>query len=249
MSLYGAFDVTNHFSELADPLIGTQQGTLSSAVRIARCLENLGLAAIDDTGELTLTAVQSVTATSDDHLLLNTVADNKQIRINSRSYVQTSGGSLGFQSKPSQTVNTSGDITGGEISPRCQSGVTAGQIKGLHVDIDLKGTAAGTIGVARVLELEAVADVSGGRTITGDLTIIKTRMFCPASGGVSGDTTVIAVPAPETGSVPYDAFAKFDAVAGLAANHASSGVALPADVGWVRVKVGATFYKLPLYND
>lgn len=201
------------------------------------------LTALGITGTLGLT----VPATS--HMTLNTTSDNRQVRINSRSFVQTSGGSIAFQAKPSQTVNTTGDVIGGEISPRCQSGVEAGQIKGLHVDTDLKGTAAGTIGTLSVLELEAVADVSGGRTITNDLSLIKCRLFCPASGGVSGDAVVLNVPVPETGSVPYDAFAKFGAVAGLAAIHGGAGAALPADVGWVRIKIGSTFYKLPAYND
>ena len=141
-----------------------------------------------------------------DHLVLNTLSDNRQVRINNRSYTQTSGDSLGFQSKPSQTVNSSGSVQGGQISPRLQSGITlTGSIIGLHVDFDLKGTAAGTIGGdVRVLELEMIADVGGGRTIDGDATAIRVRSFMPASGGVTGTKSVMKIETVEPGGVLYD---------------------------------------------
>lgn len=204
------------------------------------------------TGDLTVTDDINVTdniVCPADNLNIDTTLDDKTVRLNSRSFVAASGNFIGFQSKPSATVTGTATVTGAEISPRAQSGVAVDQIKGAHIDFDLKGTAAGTVGTATVLELEAIADESGGRTITNDLAFIKTRLYTPASGGVSGDTVVMSVSAPESGSVPFDAFAKLADVDGLADIHGGSGVALPADVGYIRVKVGSTFYKIALYND
>lgn len=45
MSLYGAFDVTKHLSELGDPL-DTQEGVLSPSTRKQRILTNLGITAL-----------------------------------------------------------------------------------------------------------------------------------------------------------------------------------------------------------
>src|SRR3990172_1086755 len=118
------------------------------------------------------------------NLDLETASDNKPVRINSRNYT-TSGNNIGFQSKPAQNVNGA-DIVGGEISPRLNSGFTlSGTIKGLHTDVYLKGTAAGTVsGDVRAHEVELVTDDAAIRTVSGDVTGI--RMRAAFSGTITG---------------------------------------------------------------
>lgn len=182
-----------------------------------------------------------------DHLLLRTLDDDRTVRINSRNFA-TSGNSIGFQSKPSQTVNGA-DIKGGEISPRVQSGITlSGSIVGLHVDFDLKGTAAGTIsGDVRVLELEMIADVSGGRTITGDATAIRVRSFMPASGGVSGTKSVMKIETVEPGGVLYDGILDLKSTVADLYNDTDSGGGGALD-GFIKVIVNDNARYIRLYD-
>lgn len=182
------------------------------------------------------------------HFIINTESDNRTVKINSRNFTQTSGDSIGFQTKPSQTVSSSGSVQGGQISPRLQSGITlTGSIVGLHVDFDLKGTASGTIGGdCRVLELEMIADVGGGRTIDGDVTAIRVRSFMPASGGVSGVMSAMKIEAPEPGGVIYDALLHMPAnVTGIWEDATASGSG--SHVGFIKVIVDGTSLYIRLH--
>ena len=194
-----------------------------------------------------LISLASLNAIASGHLALKTVDDNKTVKINSRNYT-SSGNGIGFQCKPSQTVNGA-DIKGGEISPRVQSGITlSGSIIGLHVDFDLKGTAAGTItGDCRVLELEMVADVSGGRTVTGDVTAIRVRSFMPASGGVGGIKSVIKIEKVETGGVAYDGILDLKGVESDLYNDTDSGGGGSLD-GFVKLQVNGNARYIRLYD-
>lgn len=178
------------------------------------------------------------------HLLLYTKTNGKQVRINNRDFDATSGSIIGFQSKPGSSADGTQTVTGGEISPRVNSGVDAGNVKGLHVDFFLKGTAAAAIsGMARVLELEAVADYGSITSIGGDVQFIRGRLCL--GGTCAGDVSFLRVEAAEE-SLKWDCFAKFDEESNLAAKTGSPA-SLPADTGYIRVKVGDTFYKIPLY--
>ena len=125
--------------------------------------------------EQTLTRI---TADPTNHLLINTVEDDRAVRINTRSYSTiTSGGtSLGFQSNPAQNVTTTGTIQGGEISPRINNGFTAANIIGLHVSPYLKGTTARTVsGDVRGQQIELITDDAGTNTISGDVVGLRFR--------------------------------------------------------------------------
>lgn len=176
---------------------------------------------------------------------INSTADNTQVRINSRSYTQASGNSIGFQSKPSQTVTTTGDVIGGEISPRLQAAIGTGQIKGLHVDIDLKGATGGNITDIKVLEVEMVSDASAGRTVSGDAMCMQFRNALQGVT-VTGDVGVFEVQANE--GVAWEVFGKFPDDSGIAATTGSPA-SLPANTGYIRVKVGSTLFKIPLYAN
>ena len=194
-----------------------------------------------------LAGMDKVRGRAEEHLKFETIDDDKTLRFNSRNYT-TSGNAIGFQCKPSQTVNGA-DIKGGEISPRVQSGKTlSGSRIGLHVDFDLKGTAAGTIsGDCRVLELEMVADVGGGRTITGDVTAIRVRSFMPASGGVSGIKSVLKIEKVETGGAAYDGILDLKGVEAGLYNDTDSAGGGSLD-GFIKVQVNGNARYIRLYD-
>src|SRR3990167_11286538 len=113
---------------------------------------------------------------------LKSADDTKPVTLNSRNYTQTSGSSIGFQSKPAQTVTTTGSVIGGEISPRVNNDIDVANVIGLHVDTYLKGTATKTVsGDVRGLQVELVTDDAGTNTVSGDVTAIRVRAAFSAS--------------------------------------------------------------------
>ena len=143
---------------------------------------------------------------SADHLALDTSVDSKQVHINSRNFVQTSGDSIGFQSKPAQAATSTGTVQGGQISPRVNDTFGLGTIIGLHVDSYLKGTTGNLSGDVRGLNLELVTDDAGARNITGNVSFIRMRGAFSA-GTVTGKISAIRIEKLETqtGSKQFDA--------------------------------------------
>lgn len=159
-------------SEAAITIIGL--ANQSEDLLIIKNSSNTELLSIGTTG-----AFQGV---SGQHLFLNTVSDDKQVRINSRNYAQASGSSIGFQSKPAQNATTTGSVIGGEISPRLNNTFNAANVIGLHVDAYLKGTAAKTIsGDVRGQQIELVTDDAGTNTVSGNVTGLRFRAAFSAS--------------------------------------------------------------------
>lgn len=179
------------------------------------------------------------------NITINSGVDSAQPRLNSRSFTQASGSSIGFQSKPSQTVDTTGDIIGCEISPRVQSGIDAGQLKGAHIDTDAKGTGARTVSWIKALELEFGSDPSSNMTVTNDAVAINVRNFLQGAT-VSGDVAVLRVQNHE--GVAFTCFAKFEGEnAGVEITAASASI--PANTGYLLIKVGSTLYRIPVYAN
>lgn len=136
-------------------------------------------------------------ATAND-LSLNTVSDDKTVKINSRNYTQASGSSIGFQVKPAQTVTSTGSVIGGEISPRVNDDIDIANVIGLHVDAYLKGTTAKTIsGDVRGLQVELVTDDAGTNTISGNVSAIRIRAAFSAST-LTGNMSAIRIEKAET---------------------------------------------------
>src|SRR3990167_11387932 len=88
---------------------------------------------------------ETIEGASGQNLLINTISDDKTVRINSRNYTQATGSSIGFQSKPAQNATSTGSVIGGEISPRINNTFTVANIIGLHVDAYVRGTTPRTI--------------------------------------------------------------------------------------------------------
>lgn len=117
-----------------------------------------------------------------DNLDINSVPDDKPVRINSRDYAQTSGTSIGFQCKPNQAV-TGAAVHGFEVQPRFADGIGGTDLVGGNISAILKGTTGNLSGAVHVLEIET--DFNGAasptRTITGEISMIRFSPDFPAS--------------------------------------------------------------------
>ena len=176
---------------------------------------------------------------------------DQPLRFNVRSdFNNTSGGTVGFQVKPGQNAVTTGDVVGGEISPRLQDGVSSASITGLHVDVDLKGTTAVTnSGNVRGLEIELVTSNSGTRTISGYVTGIRFRSVFSATA-ITGNFTAFRVEKPEaqTNSQTYDGlFALTSTIPGVWNDN--PGTELPGSIeGYIKIFVNGNVKYIALYT-
>jgi hypothetical protein len=177
---------------------------------------------------------------------INTEKDNNPVRINSRTYQQASGSSIAFQAKPSQAQTTTGSVSGGEISPRVQSGVAAAQIIGLHVDTDMKGTAGGNVsGDVKGMEIEMVSDAGSGRTIAGRVNGIRFRTNLDAV--VTGNVAPLRVPTGEAAGGQWDALADIDNVAAVFDDTDTNTAGTKR--GYLRVIVNGSSRFIRLYDS
>lgn len=170
---------------------------------------------------------------------------DQTLRFNVRSdYNNTTGDTIGFQVKPGQNAVSTGNVTGGEISPRLQDGVSSASITGLHVDVDLKGTTAVTnSGNVRGLEVELVTSNSGTRTISGYVAAMRFRTVFSATA-ITGNFTVFRIEKPEaqTNSQTYDAVFDFTSTIPLVWND-DPGTEPSTAAGYFAVIInGATRY-------
>ena len=194
----------------------------------------------------------SINARTAAHLVLTTDSDDRQIRINSRNFAQTSGSSIAFQAKPAQNVGSSGSVIGGEISPRVNSGVAlsgSGGIIGLHVDAYLKGTAAGTIGGdVRGLQVELVTDDAGTRTVSGNVTGLRFRAAFSATT-ITGKFVPIRIEKAEaqTNSKQWDAVLELPSTnAGIW--HDDPNTEPSTAAGYIKVLVNGNARYIQLYS-
>ena len=186
------------------------------------------------------------------NLDLNTTSDNKPTRINSRNFTQTSGNSIGFQSKPAQTVGSSGNVIGFEVSPRVNDTIAltgSGSVIGAHIDAYLKGTGAGTIaGDVRGLQIEMVTDDAGTRTISGNVSMLRFRAAFSATT-ITGKFVPIRIEKTETQTNSK----AFDAVLELTSNLAgvwkdAPGTEPTTADGYFKVLVNGNARYVQLYS-
>ena len=247
MSLFRGEEPILGSSEVVASFAGDDSLTITALAGQTGSLLNLKNSS--GTSIWTVSAAGAQVAASGQHLLLNTTSDDKQVRINSRSFTQATGDSIGFQSKPSQTVTTTGSVFGGQISPRLQSGVAAGNIIGLDVNSDLKGTAAGTVsGDVRALNLELVTDDSGTRTVSGNVNAIRIRSVFSATT-ISGKFVPIRIEKAEaqTNSKQYDAILELPSTVAGVWNDAPGTEPTTAD-GYIKVLVNGAARYIQLYS-
>lgn len=180
---------------------------------------------------------------------INGTLDTTPVRINSRNYTQVSGSSIGFQSKPAQTVTSTGSVIGGEISPRVNDDIDIANVIGLHVDSFLKGTTAKTIsGDVRGMQIEMVTDDAGTNTVSGNVSGLRFRTAFSATT-ITGDMEAIRIEFPEaqTNSQTYDQVLTLTGTVPLVWNNAPGTEPSTAD-GYIKVKVNGAVRYIQLYS-
>ena len=173
-------------------------------------------------------------------LELDTVDDGTPVRINSRSYTQTSGSSIGMQSKPSQTVTTTGDVIAAEFSPRYQDGIGGGGLVAVKGDPVLKGTTGNLSGNVVAFEANIDFGLSGTRTITGAVAALRTFLAVPSGFTYTGKKSVILVANPN--------IAQWDYVFDIESSNTAL-VEEGTNVTTITLRFGSTDYRLRAYTD
>ena len=181
-------------------------------------------------------------------LTFATTSDGRTITLNSRNYTQTSGSSIGFQSKPAQAATTTGSVIGAEISPRINNTFTTANIIGLHVDAYVRGTTARTIsGDVRGQQIELVTDDAATNTISGDVVGLRMRAAFSATT-VTGHMVPFKVEIAETqtNSQAWDALFKLTGTGDAWGTDTGSG---DTESGFIKVLLGSTAAYIVLYSD
>ncbi|KKN77075.1 hypothetical protein LCGC14_0364140 [marine sediment metagenome] len=119
------------------------------------------------------------------HLGLQVQSNDKQVRINHRSYDNATGDTIGYTSKPNQTVTTTGDVYGAQMQPRVQAAVGANRLVGYQAAPIIKGSSgvSGTItnGV-QCFRAELTDEAGAGKTFSDDLVGFDVRGIAMVSG-------------------------------------------------------------------
>ena len=188
----------------------------------------------------------------DAHLKLATATGTKNIRLNSVTWTDTSGNLIAIQSKPNANggAGSTADLKGAEISPRFASLTSGGSLIGMSVDPILKGStgADGDLsGAMRGIEVTLTDDNAGTRTITGLSAGIRIRQQLAGTKTFTGGLYALEVAA-AGGGLGWSGFMAIEVGGNLSAK-ATGANALPGTVGWIRVKIGDTHYKLAAYDD
>ncbi len=129
--------------------------------------------------------IDTLKGKSGSHLNLSVVDNDKQVRINHRSYTNATGDTIGYTSKPNQTVTTTGDVYGAQMQPRVAAAVGANRLVGYQSAPIIKGSAgvSGTVtnGV-QCFRAELTDELSAGKTFGDDLVGFDVRSIAMESG-------------------------------------------------------------------
>ena len=130
-------------------------------------------------------AIDTINGKRGSHFVINTISDNKQIRLNSRQYNNASGDSIGIQSKVDQRVTTTGVVRGFEMQPRVQAAVGCSRLVAFQGAPIIKGSSgvSGTVtnGV-QCFRAELTDELGAGKTFGGDLVGYDVRGVAMESG-------------------------------------------------------------------
>ena len=183
------------------------------------------------------------TAGSFDHTKFNSPADDKTIRLNSRDYTQTSGDSIGFQSKPRATGTGTSSVYGAQISPRFGSAVGGNSLVGVEASPILQGTTGDLTGDYRAFDA-ILEDGGAGRTITGVATALRVRSNLGST--VTGGAHILHV-LNEEGATAWTSFALFETGAAVAV--APGNTTALSNMGYILIQIGSTLYRIPVLEN
>lgn len=180
------------------------------------------------------------------HLELNTASDNKQVRLNARSYTQVTGDSIGFSAIPNQTVTTTGEVFGGQIKPRVATGISAATVNGLGIDSELKGPGAGALS-SDLRGVNLYMGATGSGTIGGNIVGIRARV---ESNIDPTGHIVLLLPVQHEGSQGWDGLIKFDAALGTHSMTTASDKDANTALGTIKVRLAdGSLAHIQLYAD
>ena len=177
------------------------------------------------------------------NLKLSTLVDTKPVLINSRDYTQTSGDSIGFQSKPSQTVTGTASVYGCQVSPRFQAAIAGGSLVGVQSAPVLKGDTGNLSGDVRGFEASIDLNNAGTntRTITGTVSALYAYLQSGSAMTYTGGISVIHVAAEDTKKWTH--LLKTATGVGFVNTTASVG----AQIGQLLVSIAGTTRAIPYY--
>jgi len=168
------------------------------------------------------------------HFALETLEDDKQVRLNCRNFAQTSGDSIGFQTRPRASVSGTQTVYGGQSGPGYLDGIAGNSLVGHLFDCILKGSSGNLSGDIRALQGQITDENVGGRTIGGVSSILD-AWHQLAAHTFTGGVYVINVRAPG-GATPWSGFAKLPDDGAIASDgEDKSGGTL----GWIKVMIGS----------
>lgn len=128
---------------------------------------------------------------AESHMHLDTEDDDKNVRINSRDYARTSGGSCACQSKPQITVGGDGvDVHAFEASPRFADEAGGRDCIGFKSNPILKGNTGTLTGALRCYEGKLETDLGNSR-VTAVMAVLEA--MSNVRGTITQGPTVILV--------------------------------------------------------
>ena len=163
-----------------------------------------------------------------EHWDQQTERDNKQIKINSRNYTQTSGDTIALQSKPAQAATTTGEVYGFQIQPRVNGGFDAATCNSVQLDSELK-SGAGSLS-SDLRNINSYLGATGTGTIGGN--VVGWRARQEVNINPTGNI-VLMLPVQHEGSQGWDGMIKFDAALGthsMTTNADKTGGAKPGTI-------------------
>jgi len=178
------------------------------------------------------------------HLTINTEYDNKNVRINSRDYFQTSGDSIALEVTPNQNANTTGEVFGAQFKPRLAAGKTGVSVNSIGLDSEVK-SGAGTLS-SDLRNINAYLGATGTGTITGNVVCIRAR--AEVNPTVTGKIALVHVVNSE-GSKGWDCAFLFTEALGTHTMTTNSDKTGNTKSGTIKVYANGTLYHLQLYAN
>jgi len=183
----------------------------------------------------------------DDHFLIETDTDTKNIRLNQRDYTATSGDRTAVQIKPNQSVTGTAGMTGLEVSPRFADACGGSKLVGIMSNPDLKGSSGDLTSVIRCYE--AKFDGGSGRTVTGPAYTLDAQTANEAT--ITNGCFVIGVTAAGGGGTGWTGFIRASASGAGGVTASADGMykdpETHTEAGYIIIYVGSTAYQVPFY--
>lgn len=167
---------------------------------------------------------------------------NSEVQINSRNYTAASGDAIAFQAVPNQTVDTTGEVFGGQIKPRTAAGVNAATVNGLGIDSEVKSGDGVLTGDLRGLNVYLGSTGSG--TIGGN--IVGLRLRAESNINPTGHIVAMHIVQHE-GSQGWDGLVKFAEALGTHSMTTNTDKTGNAKSGTIKVIANNTEYHIQLY--